>query len=79
MTWSGNYLVNPWNVSGLVDLQSYPKLAAYFEQHRSQLQGRHVGKKTPSKNLAVAGFDLQPPPRPRLKRQNLFSPYQHVA
>ena len=48
VTWSGHYLVNPWNGEGLVDLSKYPKLSSYLEQHRSQLLGRHVGKKVPA-------------------------------
>lgn len=48
VNWSGNYLVNPWNGKGLVDLRDYPKLAAYFERHREQLESRHVGKKAPA-------------------------------
>jgi hypothetical protein len=48
LVWSGHYLVNPWNGMGLVDLGGYPRLAAYFERHRTQLKGRHVGKKAPA-------------------------------
>ncbi len=46
--WSGHYLVNPWNGKGQVDLQRYPRLAAYLETHRPQLSGRHIGKKVPA-------------------------------
>ena len=46
--WSGHYLVNPWNGKGLVDLENYPKLAAYLRRHHKQLQGRHVGQKVPA-------------------------------
>jgi adenine-specific DNA-methyltransferase len=45
LEWSGNYLVNPWNEHGLVDLARYPRLAAYLEGHEEQLRGRHVGKR----------------------------------
>ncbi len=48
VTWSGHYLVNPWNGKGLVELAKYPKLAQYFESHRLRLEGRHVGKKAPN-------------------------------
>lgn len=48
INWSGHYLVNPWDGKGLVDLEAYPRLAAYFERHRSQLERRHVGKKAPA-------------------------------
>ncbi len=48
VTWSGHYLINPWDECGLVDLTLYPKLADHFSKNRSQLQGRHVGQKTPA-------------------------------
>jgi len=48
VTWSGNFLVNPWNGSGLVDLSHYPKLSAYFEKHADKLSSRHVGQKAPA-------------------------------
>jgi hypothetical protein len=48
MTWSGHYLVNPWNGQGLVELKMYPRLAAYLKSHKGVLAARHVGKKTPS-------------------------------
>jgi adenine-specific DNA-methyltransferase len=48
VNWSGHYLVNPWNGKGLVNLNEYPRLAAYLGKHRDQLLGRHVGKKVPA-------------------------------
>lgn len=35
--WSGRFLVNPWNGSGLVDLDRYPRLAEYFEVNSERL------------------------------------------
>jgi adenine-specific DNA-methyltransferase len=46
--WSGHYLANPWDQSGLVDLNEYPRLEKYLATFRSQLQGRHVAKKRPT-------------------------------
>jgi hypothetical protein len=43
--WSGHYLVNPWNNDGLVDLNAYPKLKAYYEQHAAALKKRHTAEK----------------------------------
>jgi len=43
--WSERYLVNPWKGGALVDLEDYPKLAAYFEEHGTAIKGRHVAKK----------------------------------
>ena len=40
------WLVNPWNTDGtLVDLTEYPKLKAYFEEHKDTLANRHVAAK----------------------------------
>lgn len=47
VAWSGNYLINPWNGTGLVDLTQYPKLQNHLEKHREKLESRHVGKKNP--------------------------------
>ncbi len=45
--WSGEYLVNPWNGSGLVDLDRFPKLSGYLTSHEDRLRGRHVARKRP--------------------------------
>ncbi|MGQ0812592.1 MAG: Eco57I restriction-modification methylase domain-containing protein [Nitrospiraceae bacterium] len=45
LQWSGHYLVNPWNNEGLVDLNTYPKLKAYYEQHAAVLKKRHTAEK----------------------------------
>lgn len=47
--WSGQYLVNPWDEDGLVDLASRPGLASYLGEHEQRLRGRHVAKKQPAK------------------------------
>lgn len=49
--WDDNpqYLVNPWNEAGLVDISKYPKFEQYFTSHSDQIMGRHVARKTPSK------------------------------
>ncbi|MGH3275909.1 MAG: Eco57I restriction-modification methylase domain-containing protein, partial [Streptosporangiaceae bacterium] len=48
LRWSGHYLVDPWKTGGgLVDLDSYPRLRAHFEQRRAELQGRNVVQRAP--------------------------------
>lgn len=42
--WSGRFLVNPWNGSGLVDLERYPRLAEYLNEHGHRLRARHIAK-----------------------------------
>jgi adenine-specific DNA-methyltransferase len=45
MEWSGHYLVDPWNGDGLVELNRYPRLRAYFEKHAAELKKRHTARK----------------------------------
>jgi adenine-specific DNA-methyltransferase len=45
MEWSGHYLVDPWNSDGLVNLDKYPRLRAYFEKHAVVLRKRHTAAK----------------------------------
>jgi adenine-specific DNA-methyltransferase len=42
--WSGKYLVNPWDVDGLLELKEWPRLSAYLSQHRELLAKRHTAK-----------------------------------
>ncbi len=46
--WSGQYLVNPWNGSALVDLERYPRLAGYLDEHGQRLRARHIAKSRPA-------------------------------
>lgn len=45
LKWAGNYLVNPWDEDGLVELEEYPRLKAYLEGHREALARRHIAQK----------------------------------
>lgn len=48
--WTGKAVVNPWrDEGGLVDLEDYPRLHAYLEQHREKLSSRHTAKASPSR------------------------------
>ncbi|MFE5768743.1 Eco57I restriction-modification methylase domain-containing protein [Streptomyces sp. NPDC056485] len=50
LDWNGTYLVNPWTAEGdLVDLNAYPRLAAYFEEHSAALRRRYVAVKQPGR------------------------------
>ncbi len=46
--WSGRCLINPWKDGKLVNLDEYPKLAAYYEQNGKRLRARHVAQKRPA-------------------------------
>jgi adenine-specific DNA-methyltransferase len=46
MQWSGHYLVDPWNCEGIVALDKYPRLRAYFEEHGVALKMRHTALKS---------------------------------
>ena len=48
LQWSGHYVIDPWKKGGgLVDLDAYPRLRAYFEQRRTELQRRNVAQRAP--------------------------------
>jgi adenine-specific DNA-methyltransferase len=66
-TWSGKYLVNPWEPDGnLVDLQVYPRLRAHFHRHRQVLRGRYVAKARPTawhRTIDKVAHDLTAKPK----------------
>jgi adenine-specific DNA-methyltransferase len=49
LEWAGTHLVSPWAAdgSGLVELDRFPRLAAYFERHAATLLSRHVAERRP--------------------------------
>lgn len=46
--WSGSFLVNPWDGSGLVGLDRYPRLERYLNGHERRLRSRHVAQQRPN-------------------------------
>lgn len=68
---TGTLLVNPWAPDGLVDLDDYPKLRDYFEQH-PRLKERHTAKASPGKwwkTIDRVNFDILE--RPKLLFQDM--------
>lgn len=48
LEWSGNFLLNPFDCTGkLIDLSKYPRANKYLQQHRGDLEKRHVARKNP--------------------------------
>ena len=47
MTWSGHYLINPWEKEGLVSLENFPRLQAYFEKHSGSVRKRNISRRNP--------------------------------
>ncbi|MFP5224580.1 MAG: Eco57I restriction-modification methylase domain-containing protein [Actinomycetota bacterium] len=46
IVWSGHFLVNPWTASGdLVDLNSFPRLRSYFQEHRAEIERRTISRR----------------------------------
>jgi adenine-specific DNA-methyltransferase len=46
--WGGRFLVNPWGPDGrIVELDRYPRLRSYLQQHKAQLTARHTAKAHP--------------------------------
>lgn len=49
VNWRGLGIINPFaDEGGLVDLRDYPKLRAYLEARRDQIDKRHVAQKAPA-------------------------------
>lgn len=49
LAWDGHYLVNPWRSGGgVVDLDEFPRLRSYFEEHSDRLLRRHIAGKRPT-------------------------------
>lgn len=47
--WSGLGVINPFREGGgLVDLDQFPRLRRYFEQHHAVMAARHCAKKSPA-------------------------------
>jgi len=44
LQWSGHFLIDPWEQRGLVELDQFPRLKAYFEANAGALKERHVGQ-----------------------------------
>jgi hypothetical protein len=49
LQWSGNYLVNPWDETGLVHLRDYPRMFGYLDLHAAALRKRHVAGRQPDR------------------------------
>jgi len=61
--WSGSFLINPWDRSGLVDLERHPRLGDYLRQ---RLRGRHVARRRPTqwyRTIDRVDPDLQARPK----------------
>jgi hypothetical protein len=64
--WSGRFLVNPWNGSGLVDLDRYPKLAEHLVVNSGRLRARHIARVRPQqwyRTIDRVHSDLQARPK----------------
>lgn len=49
-SWSGNFIINPFNPDGsIIDLAKYPLTKAYFDSHAEKLKMRHTARTNPSK------------------------------
>lgn len=48
-TWSGTYMVNPWQDGKLVDLDAFPRMKQYLESWNGEVRNRHVARKNPDR------------------------------
>jgi len=49
INWRKQFVINPYENGHLCDLEKYPKLKHYFEQHKEKLKQRHTAKTNPEK------------------------------
>jgi hypothetical protein len=49
INWRKQFVINPYENEQLCDLEKYPKLKHYFEQHKKVLKQRHTAKVNPEK------------------------------
>lgn len=45
-SWSGHFLVNPWDEDGLVDIGRWPRMERYFTSHAAALLGRSIVRRS---------------------------------
>jgi hypothetical protein len=70
--WSGSFLVNPWDESGLVDLRSFPRLQEFLGEHADRLRGRHVARRRPAQwYRTIDRVDAHLQARPKLVMPDL--------
>lgn len=48
LSWSGTFLISPWENGQLVPLSKYPRLEEYYERHGATLRQRHVARRSPA-------------------------------
>jgi 16S rRNA G966 N2-methylase RsmD len=49
INWKKQFVINPYENGQLCDLEKYPKLKHYLEQHKEKLKQRHTAKVNPEK------------------------------
>ncbi len=52
LSWSGHYLVDPWDKDGLVNLSQFPRLCEYFEQNSAPIRKRNTAQKNPARMVS---------------------------
>ena len=48
-TWTGHYLVNPWDSAGLIDIDDWPEFKNYMIEKSQQVNRRSIAKRTPDR------------------------------
>ena len=76
LQWSGHYLINPWqNSHGLVDLAAYPRLRAFFEARKGELERRHISRRRPRDWYRT----IDPVHHELIRRHKLYFPDMKLA
>lgn len=48
LSWSGTFLISPWDNGQLVALSDHPRLWEYYERHGAAIRQRHVARRSPA-------------------------------
>jgi len=76
LQWSGHYLINPWqNSRGLVDLAAYPRLRAFLESRKGELERRHISRRRPAHWYRT----IDPVQHELIRRHKLYFPDMKLA
>jgi len=76
LQWSGHYLINPWrNSRGLVDLAAYPRLRAFLESRKGELERRHISRRRPADWYRT----IDPVQHELIRRHKLYFPDMKLA
>lgn len=71
-SWTGSYLVNPWDSNGLVSLEGWPRMAAYLKEQTEAIRRRSIAKRNPDRwYRTIDRVNMALTPRPKLLLEDM--------